>query len=164
MTNWSKIGRKSRNKGARFERRIAKILSDSTKFTFQRTPLSGGMHWKGDIQLIDGQYKFPFIIECKNWHLDINTEFSNGFKTISGWLSDNLESGHPRIFVLIMSMYNKKICGIIRNSVIADIEPDEYLYDISPSFEVDCSQFYVLSLEHTINYIKSNIREKRGQK
>lgn len=43
-------GRRSRNKGANAEREVAKIISDTLGIPLlRRTPLSGGMDWKGDV-------------------------------------------------------------------------------------------------------------------
>lgn len=42
-------GRSSRNKGANAERELAKLIGDRLGVTMRRTPLSGGMDWKGDI-------------------------------------------------------------------------------------------------------------------
>ena len=53
----------SRDKGCNYERKIAKIFTDHFKITFCRTPLSGGMEWKGDIQPVFGE--FEYHIECK---------------------------------------------------------------------------------------------------
>ena len=59
-----------KKKGSDFERRIAKILSESLGFEFHRTPCSGGLHWQkdnrvaGDIIPPPG-VNFPFCIELK---------------------------------------------------------------------------------------------------
>lgn len=43
------MGKASRNKGANAEREVSKILREHGINT-HRTPLSGGMQWKGDVQ------------------------------------------------------------------------------------------------------------------
>lgn len=53
-------GRSSRNKGANAERELAKIIGERLGITMHRTPLSGGMSWKGDIQGWQG-----FHVEAK---------------------------------------------------------------------------------------------------
>ena len=53
----------SRTKGANYERKIAKRLSKHFGLELCRTPLSGGMDWKGDILPIFGE--IPYHIECK---------------------------------------------------------------------------------------------------
>lgn len=53
-------GRSSRNKGANAERELAKIIGERLGVKLHRTPLSGGMAWKGDVQGWDG-----FHIEAK---------------------------------------------------------------------------------------------------
>jgi hypothetical protein len=47
-------GRSSRNKGATAEREVAAIINSWLGTDMRRTPLSGGMQWKGDIQGWDG--------------------------------------------------------------------------------------------------------------
>lgn len=63
-------GKKSRDKGQRYERKIAKIFSEWAGMDMLRTPLSGG--WArgradvtGDIVPGDANRQFPFSIECK---------------------------------------------------------------------------------------------------
>ena len=52
----------SQKKGANYERKIAKAFG-KIYGKLKRTPLSGGMDWKGDIQAIESD--MPFSIECK---------------------------------------------------------------------------------------------------
>lgn len=65
----------SRDKGSKFERVVAKMLSEGYGVEFHRTPLSGGLHWKeangvsGDIVPPD-TISFPYNIECKNVETD----------------------------------------------------------------------------------------------
>lgn len=58
-------GKKSRNKGQKAERELAKILSHWYGKELRRTPLSGGWakdHVQGDIA---GDADFPLSVECK---------------------------------------------------------------------------------------------------
>ena len=64
------MGKKSRDKGARFELEVAKLFSNAYDLEFRRTPLSGG--WakdadvaQGDIVCLDDD-EFAYCIECKN--------------------------------------------------------------------------------------------------
>jgi len=85
-TNWSAVGKKSKNKGNRYEALIAKQLNtwyyyeESQRLGAQvlrRTPLSGGWCKTGDV-MIDPRFSkevpdFPFQAEMKrheNWHLE----------------------------------------------------------------------------------------------
>lgn len=49
-------GRASRNKGANAERELAAVINEHLGTDMRRTPLSGGMDWKGDIQGWDGYH------------------------------------------------------------------------------------------------------------
>ena len=75
------MGEKSRRKGANFERKIAKALTEALGVEFRRTPLSGG--WAdssqvaGDIVPIEN-FDFPFSLECKN---------------VEGWTLESLFNG-----------------------------------------------------------------------
>ena len=59
-------------KGNNFERKIAKMLSEWSGYTFMRTPSSGAIHNFHDKRVISDIVaplaigKFPFSIECKN--------------------------------------------------------------------------------------------------
>ena len=57
-----------RKKGSKFERDIAKEISEWTGVEFKRTPMSGGWAKTGDITPKDpkAMVDFPFSIECKN--------------------------------------------------------------------------------------------------
>ena len=66
-------GKGARNKGASYERKIAKILEERTGVQLERTPLSGGFAkanssaaLKGDINTIDKNIDLHLHIECKN--------------------------------------------------------------------------------------------------
>lgn len=65
----------SRDKGSKFERKVAKMLSEVYGCEFHRTPLSGGLHWReangvsGDI-VPPEDISFPYNIECKNVETD----------------------------------------------------------------------------------------------
>ena len=67
-------GRRNRNKGADFERRVSKQLQEATGLEFVRTPQSGGFAknkqtaegFRGDIVPADSNADFVLHIECKN--------------------------------------------------------------------------------------------------
>ncbi|MEN3039775.1 MAG: hypothetical protein ABDI07_11635, partial [Candidatus Kryptonium sp.] len=60
-----------KQKGDRFERKVAKIFTDWYGSLVRRTPLSGAAsRMKTDIL---GDSKFPFVVECKNteaWRIE----------------------------------------------------------------------------------------------
>jgi len=62
------IGRKSRNKGANFERAIARLLRDwlGDEWEVKRNPTDrqNGKAGAGEFEIV-GPYEFPFAIECK---------------------------------------------------------------------------------------------------
>lgn len=103
-------GKYSRNKGANFERKVAKTLSDWSGLELRRTPLSGG--WAkhnpnavGDIACIDIHNEFPLCVECKcgqGWELE--SVFRGKCKLFESWwkqATDNCPAG--KIPVLIFS-------------------------------------------------------------
>lgn len=62
----------SKQKGNRYERKIARLLSEAFGIKIDRTPCSGALRAKGDLcQVTLGDYSLPgilknFTIECKN--------------------------------------------------------------------------------------------------
>jgi hypothetical protein len=65
------VAKDGRTKGANFERKVAKILSEWSGMQLRRTPLSGG--WaranpevSGDVVCVEPGKIFPLHIECKN--------------------------------------------------------------------------------------------------
>lgn len=102
-------GRKSRSKGQRFERQVAKILQkhyqvDGTKII--RTPNSGGGRmFKGDI--LFKEITSDFFIECKNvekvW--DFNTM---NFKTLIDWYKKAKEQNKEKNITLLIFTANRK--------------------------------------------------------
>lgn len=70
----SKLGRRSRNKGASYERTVAQKFKDFFKIDLVRTPQSGGFakksvkadEFRGDIVSADKDIELNIHIECKN--------------------------------------------------------------------------------------------------
>ena len=69
-----KRGRRSRNKGANYERTIAKKFKEFFGIDFVRTPQSGGFAkksvkadaFRGDVVSADSDYELNLHVECKN--------------------------------------------------------------------------------------------------
>lgn len=59
------MGKSSRDKGSRFERKIAKLFSDAFNMNIRRVPLSGGLDIKSDLYCPEDD-SFPYFVECKN--------------------------------------------------------------------------------------------------
>jgi len=58
-------GAMSKRKGANYERKIAKLLSDAFDTKVSRIPMSGALpDWKGDLRDLTGVLK-DFVWECK---------------------------------------------------------------------------------------------------
>jgi hypothetical protein len=75
MTDRSAIGKKSKAKGKRYERHIAKILTDFTGVNFRKIPGSGGFNKTGGVVVADHAFSgdvicddpgFLYSIEAKN--------------------------------------------------------------------------------------------------
>ncbi len=85
------MGRMSRNKGAGFERVVAKALEQAFGVRMKRTPLSGG--WAkdfpevaGDVVCIEPDTEFMYCVECKKeeqWKLE--SLFSDRHAWFDGW-------------------------------------------------------------------------------
>ena len=85
-------GRRNRNKGADFERRVAKQLQEATDLEFVRTPQSGGFAknkqtaegFRGDIVPADSNADFVLHIECKNTQTIQIKKWWGRFNTVNG--------------------------------------------------------------------------------
>jgi len=70
VSSRSRAGKKAKNKGSTFERRIGKSLGDFWGSKFFRTPMSGGSSLKHDYDLAGDlstpDETWPFHVECKN--------------------------------------------------------------------------------------------------
>lgn len=78
MVDRRKAGKKARNKGQGFERKVAKLFAAAYDLDIRRTPLSGG--WAkgspdvaGDLVCVTPDVEFPYCVECKKaegWKLE----------------------------------------------------------------------------------------------
>lgn len=74
MTDWSKSGRKSKNKGKAYERTVAAALTSFTNVNFRKIPASGGFNKTGVVvaghifcgDIICDRTDFRFSVEAKN--------------------------------------------------------------------------------------------------
>lgn len=65
-TDWKKLGKQNRAKGAAYERKIAKELTKITGYKWSRVPYSGASYIPGDVTIVDGDFIFPHVVELKN--------------------------------------------------------------------------------------------------
>jgi len=72
MADHSKIGKRSKAKGKRYESRAAKLLTDFTGVNFRKTPGSGGWNKAGGVKVAD--YVFCGDIICDNKHFVFSVE------------------------------------------------------------------------------------------
>lgn len=75
MTDFARIGRRSKSKGKQYEARIAELFMKKTDVAFRRTPNSGGLSKQGGVvvagrtfcgDLICDRPDFNFSVEAKN--------------------------------------------------------------------------------------------------
>ncbi len=74
MTDWSKVGRRSKGRGKAYERLVADALTEYTSVNFRRTPSSGGFNRQGiEVaghifcgDLMCDRADFKFSVEAKN--------------------------------------------------------------------------------------------------
>jgi len=89
------MGQKSKNKGAIFELKVAKLLAAAYGVELRRTPMSGG--WAqgyddaaGDIVCVKGL--FPYCVECKKqegWRLE--SLFTGDHAWFDAWWSQMID-------------------------------------------------------------------------
>ena len=94
----SKRGSRARNKGANYERTIAKKFFTHLKIELVRTPMSGGFvkssmvadQFRGDIVCVDSTKNFSLHVECKDqkkwelkkWLTQARSDCPNGKKPV----------------------------------------------------------------------------------
>lgn len=133
----SKRGKKSRRKGASYERDIAHIFQEFTGYDFVRTPQSGGFckksdkaeDFRGDILPADKSIRLKLHIEAKNhekWNL-------------KGWLRQAQEDcPESKIPVVIMKKANTNKVGQAgnqQNLVVIDLDDFLQLVDVEKIVE-----------------------------
>lgn len=133
----SKRGKKSRRKGASYERDIAHIFQNFTGYDFVRTPQSGGFckksdkaeDFRGDILPADKDIRLKLHIECKNqekWNL-------------KDWLRQAQEDCPVgRIPIVVMKKANTNKSGQKgnqQNLVVLDLDDFLQLVDVSKVVE-----------------------------
>lgn len=81
MPDWTKVAKRSKNRGNYGEYRIAKLLMEFTGKKFRKTPSSGGYNKQGGVQIAEhkfcgdvicGDPTFAFCVESKNRPDDFN--------------------------------------------------------------------------------------------
>jgi hypothetical protein len=118
----SKIGRSSKNKGANYERNLAKLFNEAYRIELKRTPQSGGFakksskadDFRGDIITVDKDINLKLHIEAKNhkkaningWLKQANDDCPEGKIPIVIWHKENTnpkvgEQGNQQDLVLI---------------------------------------------------------------
>lgn len=162
------MGKKSRNKGSGYERKIAKILghwwADDPEL-FRRTPMSGGWAKEkltGDITPVKEEGEdFPFSVECKKhegW--EFHQFFSIKSKFWDWWeqcVSDC--EGKDKLPLLIFSrnrIPDFMACSLIPNETFKFPEfyfklPDMYLNNIG---EPKNHSIYIMKLQEFIDVNK----------
>jgi hypothetical protein len=146
----SKTGKKAKEVGNYFERRVAKKLHLLTKYRSRKTPKSGGHEIPGDVYFPDLLYQ-PCIIECKNRE---NITLARIFKDPS--IAEEYIA-HEQIYIWNES---GNIIGIIPETLMMDGDrvslPDKFAV-FSLTFE---ARFYIMELREIARYIKRLIEEK----
>lgn len=91
-------GINSKAKGSEYERKIAKQLSAWWGEQFQRTPMSGGLHWKNDNRVAGDivtppDSVYPWTTECKKregWELE---QVLKGTGDVEKWWNQSVADG-----------------------------------------------------------------------
>ena len=112
-----------RNKGSRFERKVAKVFGDWCGIELMRTPQSGGMSesFPGDIMPKDKLTPFPLMIECKHqegWTMmGLVTEWPD-YKCVMKWwkqcVAASIDYEHPTIPLLVFKKNRTPMFAMIR--------------------------------------------------
>lgn len=88
-----------RRKGSKFERDVAKILSEWSGIELTRTPRSGGMaeSFPADVMPKDRLERFAFMVECKHqegWSVDALIRLWPDYKLVQSWWDQCMSARH----------------------------------------------------------------------
>lgn len=132
-----------KQKGATFERTIAKMFADAMGVKLRRTPMSGG--WShgnpetaGDLVCIDGE--FPFCVECKceeGWKLE--SLFTGSHRWFDNyWAQLTRECPAGKEPVLVFNRARQPILAALRrdSKYMANINVHAVLYLHMPEVSV----------------------------
>jgi hypothetical protein len=144
-----------REKGAGFERQVAKLLSAWWGVEFHRTPQSGGLHWQKDNRVagdivapVEIAVIFPFSIECKK-HEDWNFEqVIKGTGEIPSWWNQCVNDANNTgkiplliftknfspIYYMALSVIHQKLFNGIIKSLRTTIEFEVKCWDVTIGF------------------------------
>lgn len=103
----------ARAKGANFERKVAKLLTDRLGIEFKRTPQSGAFSTNNNYSDLAGDLycteEFPYVIECKKYKMynleDLMTGSTSGMLK---WFSQlEKEKGDKKGLLIFQRDYGK---------------------------------------------------------
>lgn len=155
------MGKKSRTKGANFERQIAKILSAEFGVTLRRTPLSGG--WAkdsnvaaGDIVCVDDDAYWPFCIECKNaegWRF--SSLLTDKHSWFDNWLRQARDECPPNKKAILI--FSKNYTPIFAARPLSDVGNIALPYAV---IDVDGKYILICLLSQCMQAMQENLDEK----
>lgn len=141
----SKRGKRSKNKGATYERKIAVIFKDNLNINLTRTPQSGGFakksnkaeEFKGDLTCLEKDKEFLLHVECKNqksvamrkWLQQAEGDCPKGkIPIVVFYLGQQIKDGHVKEdamgdYVTISLSHFLELCG---DKVVKELNKDEH--------------------------------------
>ena len=112
---YKKQGKRNKEKGAEYERLVCKIINDYLGTGFTRTPMSGGMQWKGDIRNDGGPSVMNLIhFECKNHKVyKIQEWLRQTYYDAPSRTIPIVIAKVPRLFKNLASLFGKKVQHVV---------------------------------------------------
>jgi hypothetical protein len=123
------MSKKSKNKGNRAERAVAKLFREWWGGDFARTPQSGGFRtqkfrqdWNAEGDLVTPDDEFPFSVECKwqeSWHMEqlLKSEVCDPWHW---WKQTREQTGEDKISLLIFTRNHQPWYYMIREDDALD--------------------------------------------
>lgn len=147
----------SKKKGNKFERIVAKLWSNWTGYEFNRTPQSGGLHWKNSENVVSDiicsdpihSRRFQFSIEAK-CHKDINFEhllLNVKSKIREFWKQASHDGDRTSKIPILMMRYN----GMPKDESFFVV--NQFLGRILLKFPLKSAYLYVYSSDEECLYI-----------
>ena len=143
MTDWKKLGKQNRAKGAAYERKVAKDLTKITGYKWRRVPYSGASYIPGDVTIVDGDYNFPHVVELKNRKdLTLAKVYRNP-KVCKQYLEENT--------ILIFKSDGQSYVVVNQNYVVNETDTD-----ILSHILIDNILYFMFDIKHFVSIVRKD--------
>lgn len=115
-------GRRSKNKGYRFERQLCDIFNKAFNTTrIRRTPASGGLGIKGDLCCLEGNFELPGVLS--GWCIEAKNQER---PRLWNWIEQaRSQAGIKKWLLCITKNHEEVVCCLALNDFIELLQEKE---------------------------------------